>query len=108
MVKKICYTPMTNMVYHCCGLVHSYHNITITSLVIKIARAIGVLRNTRIGFLPNDLTYLVTKQQFILRHFLRATPNIELVMTYTGYNFKLPLPATEYKLYQAHRLTLPF
>lgn len=87
-------------------MVHSCFTIMITSLVTRIAHDLGVLGNTRVEFLFDELSYLFMEQHFIQCHFLKATSNNDLNMTYTGYNFELQLPTPEYRLHHMRRLTM--
>lgn len=64
MCRRYRYAPVVDMVYYWLRLVNDNNDITITSLVTRIAREVGALDNARVTYIPNDLSHLVTDQHF--------------------------------------------
>ena len=96
------------MLYHWMKLVWDENFISITSFVTRIASELGVLANAQVAFLPPDTPNLVTESHFIRAHFLRKNPSTDTyVMIYKGYNFEVPLPAPQFKIYHVDTLSMP-
>lgn len=102
------YALVTAILQHWMKLARDENSITITSFVTRIASSLGVLANAQVAFLPTDTPNLVTDTHFIQAHFLRKEPNTETyVMIYKGYDFEVPLPAPQYKLYSLNTVAMP-
>ena len=52
MAKKICYSPVMDMVAHWQKMITCKSPIDITSLVTHIAQYVGVLENAQVTYLP--------------------------------------------------------
>ncbi|WVZ85158.1 hypothetical protein U9M48_032108 [Paspalum notatum var. saurae] len=75
---------------------------------MRIATELGVLANAQVAFLPPDTPNLVTESHFIRALFLCKNPSMDTyVMIYKGYNFEVPLPAPEFKIYHVDTLFMP-
>ena len=60
------------------------------------------------GILTPDTPNLVTESHFIRGHFLRKNPSTETyVIIYKGYNFEVPLPAPQFKIYYVDIQSMP-
>ena len=65
MHRKIKVSPVMDLVEYWMGLVHSHASITMTSLVTRIARGLGVLEDTQIVYLPYNLLSLIGVDHFV-------------------------------------------
>ena len=95
-----------DLVEYWMDLVKSSAPITMTSLVTRIARGLGVLEDAQIVYLPYNPFSLVRVDHFVQGHFLQEKPDRSLSMIYAGYNVELPLPALQFSLYQVESLTM--
>ena len=94
------------MVQHWVGMVKTNIPITITSFITRIAYNLGLLANTQVEYIPNDMSHFVRERHFIQGHFLRADAKGNLIMTYFGHKFDAPLPAPHLDLYKVTSLTM--
>ena len=75
------------------GFVNNSAAITMTSLVTRIARGLGVLEDAQLVYLPYNPLSLIRVDHFVKGHFLREKTGRSLIMIYKGYNVELLLLA---------------
>jgi len=106
MCRKRKVSPVMNLVEYWMGLVKSDAPITMTSLVTRIARGLGVLEDAQLVYIPYNPALLIRVDHFVQGHFLREKPDRSLSMIYRGHNVEFPLPAPQFSLYQVEELTM--
>ena len=79
--------------------------IECTSLITRIATHIGALERNFIPFIEGDHAY-IDEAYLIQGHTLKKGPNDSLIFFYLGFTNEIPLPNSEFHLYNFHSLTI--
>ena len=69
MANKIRFSPVKSMIAHWLKMISSKSPIDMTSLVIRIARYVGVMENAEVTFLPETEAY---RYEVGLEHFVQG------------------------------------
>ena len=89
-------------------MISSKSPIDMTSLVIRIARYVGVMDNAEVTFMPltEAFRYEVGLEHFVQGHMMREGPGNSIFMYYPGYDREIELPCLRLSLYSVKSLTL--
>ena len=76
------------------------------SLTTRIATRVGALERNSIPFIEGDRAY-IDEAYLIQGHTLKKGPDDCLIFFFLGYTNEIPLPNTEFRLYNCRLLTIP-
>ena len=89
-------------------MISSKSPIDMTSLVIRIARYVGVMDNAEVTFMPETeaFRYEVGFEQFVQGHMMHEGPENSIFRCYPRYDREIELPCPRLSLYSVKSLTL--